>query len=157
MLSDNVGNNLGVLLPLFWYETGWAKRSHQACRAKRFTGISFFQLGFLLGFFVNFSWNFLPSVNQLGIKHQVKGLKILCIREEKTLELKNQMHLIALWRAVVAVAWGSSFDFTSYPIQDKLVRLGVRTTDVEWEILPDQAVKMQYEIGFIVDRRMVYD
>ena len=128
---------------------------HQTCRAERFTGICFVSWNFLLGFLVNFCWNFLSSANQLGMNCKVKGLKILCIREEKALDLKDRMHPNVLWRAAVAAAWRSSLDFTSQSKTSWLIWASGLL--LEWEIPSDQAVKTQYEIGFMADRWMVRD
>ena len=48
-------------------------------------------------------------------------------------------------------------DFSTHPINDKLARLGVRSTEVKWKIPPDQGVRTQYKVETVADRRMVHD
>ena len=46
-------------------------------------------------------------------------------------------------------------DFSTHPINDKLAKMGVRSTKVKWRIPPDQGVRTQYKIETVADRRMV--
>ena len=48
-------------------------------------------------------------------------------------------------------------DFSSHPINGKLAKLGVRSTEVKWKIPPDQGVRTQYKVETVADRRMVHD
>ena len=89
--------------------------------------------------------------DKLEIKYQGQDPKILCINREKILDFGEKL-CEEIRRKYPKVG-----DFSTHPINDKLARLGVRSTEVRWDEPQDRGLRTQYKVETVADRRIVHD
>ena len=88
---------------------------------------------------------------QLEVKYLGQDPKILSINKEEILDFGEKLREEITWQ------YPKVGDFSLHPINDKLAKLGVRSTEVKWEKPLDQGVRTQYKVESVADRRMVRD
>ena len=88
--------------------------------------------------------------NQLGIKYLGQEARVLNIRKEELQSVGERL------REKISQKYPKVGDFSTHPINDKLAKMGVRSTEVRWKIPPDQGVRTQYKVETVADRRMVH-
>ena len=89
--------------------------------------------------------------DQVGIKYLGQEARILNIRKEELLSSGEKL------REEISQKYPRVGDFSTHPINDKLAKLGVRSTEVKWKNPPDQGVRTQYKVETVADRKMVHD
>ena len=88
---------------------------------------------------------------QLEIKYLGQEAKVLNIQKEELLDVGENL------REEITQKYPKVGDFSTHPINDKLAKMGVRSTEIKWKIPPDQGVRTQYKVETVADRRMVHD
>ena len=89
--------------------------------------------------------------DKLEIKYQGEDLKVLCIEREKVLDFGEKL------REEIRQKHPKVGDYSTHPINDKLARLSIRSTEVRWDEPQDRGLRTQYKVETVADRRMVHD
>ena len=73
--------------------------------------------------------------NELEIKYLGQDPKVMNIEKERILDFGEKL------REEIRQKYPRVGDFSTHPINEKLAKLGVRSTEVKWEKPPDQGVR----------------
>ena len=87
----------------------------------------------------------------MEIKYLGQKARVLNIKKEELLRVREKL------REEISQKYPKVGDFSTHQINDKLAKMGVRSTEVKWKIPPDQGVRTQYKVETVVDRRMIHD
>ena len=88
---------------------------------------------------------------QLEIKYLGQDLKVMSVEKERFLDFGERL------RDEIMQKYPKVGDLSTHPINDKLAKLGIRSTEVKWEKPPDQGVRTQYKVESVADRRMLHN
>ena len=88
---------------------------------------------------------------QLEIKYLGQDLKVMSVAKERILDFGERL------RDEIMQKYPKVGDLSTHPINDKLAKLGIRSTEVKWEKPPDQGVRTQYKVESVADRRMLHN
>lgn len=89
--------------------------------------------------------------DHLEIRYLGKHPKVLNMEVERIVDFGEKL------RVEIEQRYPNVGDFSTHPINEKLAKLGVHSTEVKWNKLPDQGVRTQYQGESVADRRMVHD